>query len=54
MKKVYNLRACSDLIWEFRKLPVPSHLGKYFIKIWKTSAKIHETEKINLRPFLDW
>ena len=37
---------CSDFIWDFRKLPFPSHLGKYFIKIGKISAKIHEIEKI--------
>ena len=29
----------SDFIWEVRKLPFPSHLGKYFIKIGKISAK---------------
>ena len=37
---------CIDLISDFRKLPFPSHLGKYFIKIGKTSAKIHEVGKI--------
>ena len=37
---------CSDLIWDFKKLPFPSHLGKYFIKIGKISAKIHEYGKI--------
>ena len=36
----------SDFIWDFRKLPFPSHLGKYFIKIRKISAKIHEIGKI--------
>ena len=36
----------SDFIWDFRKLPFPSHLGKYFIKIGKISAKIHEIGKI--------
>ena len=36
----------SDFIWNFRKLPFPSHLGKYFIKIEKISAKIHEIGKI--------
>ena len=35
----------SDFIWDFRKLPLPSHLGKYFIKISKISAKIHEIGK---------
>ena len=34
-----------DLIWDFRKLPFPSHLGKYFITTGKTSAKIHENGK---------
>ena len=28
----------SDFIWDFRKLPFPSHLGKYFIKIGKTKC----------------
>ena len=32
----------SDFILDFRKLPFPSHLGKYFIKIGKISAKIHK------------
>ena len=36
----------SDFIWEFGKLPVPEHLVKYFIKIWKISAKIHKIGKI--------
>ena len=36
----------SDFIWDFRKLPFPSHLGKYFIKIGKISAEIHEIGKI--------
>ena len=36
----------SDFIWDFRKLLFPSHLGKYFIKIGKISAKIHEIGKI--------
>ena len=34
-----------DLIWDFRKLPFPSHLGKYFITTGKISAKIHEIGK---------
>ena len=38
----------SDFIWVFRKLPFPSHLGKYFIKIGKISAKIHEIGKIKV------
>ena len=36
----------SDFIWDFGKLPFPSHLGKYFIKSGKISAKIHEIGKI--------
>ena len=36
----------SDFIWDFGKLPFPSHLGKYFIKIGKIRAKIHEIGKI--------
>ena len=34
-----------DLIWDFRKLPFPSHLGKYFITTGKIRAKIHEIGK---------
>ena len=41
-----DARLRSDFIWDFRKLPFPSHLGKYFITFGKISAKIHETEKI--------
>ena len=29
----------SDFIWDFGKLPFPTHLGKYFIKIGKIRAK---------------
>ena len=36
----------SDFIWDFRELPFPSHLGKYFIEIGKISSKIHEIGKI--------
>ena len=36
----------SDFIWDFGKLPLPSHLGKYIIKIGKISTKIHEIGKI--------
>ena len=36
----------SDFIWDFGKLPFPTHLGKYFIKIGKMTAKIHEIGKI--------
>ena len=38
----------SDFIWDFRKLPFPSHLGKYCIKIGKISAKMHEIGKIKV------
>ena len=38
--------SCSDFIWDFGKLPFPSHLGKYFINCGKISAKIHEIGKI--------
>ena len=37
---------CSDFIWDFGKLPFPTHLGKYYIKIGKKRAKIHEIGKI--------
>ena len=36
----------SDFIWDFGKLSFPTHLGKYFIKIGKIRAKIHEIGKI--------
>ena len=36
----------SDFIWDFGKLPFPSYLGKYFMKIGKIGAKIHEIGKI--------
>ena len=36
----------SDFIWDVGKLPFPEHLRKYFIKIGKISAKIHEIGKI--------
>ena len=36
----------SDFIWDFGKLPFPTHLGKYCIKIGKIRAKIHEIGKI--------
>ena len=36
----------SDFIWDFGKLPFPTHLGKYFIKIGKIRAKIHEIGKM--------
>ena len=36
----------SDFIWDFEKLLFPEHLGKYFRKIGKISAKIHEIGKI--------
>ena len=36
----------SDFIWDFEKLPIPEHLGKYLIIIGKISAKIHEIGNI--------
>ena len=36
----------SDFIWDFGKLPSPSHLGKYIIKIGKISTEIHKIGKI--------
>ena len=36
----------SDFIWDFGKLPFPSYLGKYAMKIGKLSAKIQEIGKI--------
>ena len=41
----------SEVIWDFGKLPFPSHLGKYIIKNGKISTKIHEIGK---KPLLDW
>ena len=41
-----NLCYISDVIWDFGKLPFPTHLGKYFIKIGKIRAKMHEIGKI--------
>ena len=38
----------SEFIWDFGKLPFPSHLGKYFNKIGEISAKIHEIGKIKV------
>ena len=35
-----------DFILDFGKLLFPEHLGKYFIKIGKIIAKIHEIGKI--------
>ena len=40
------MSTCSDFIWDFGKIPFPTHLGKYFIKIGKIRAKIHEIGKI--------
>ena len=42
----YHKFASSDFIWDFGKLPFPEHLVKYFIKIGKISAKLHEIGKI--------
>ena len=39
-------REHSAFIWDFGKLPFPTHLGKYCIKIGKIRAKIHEIGKI--------
>ena len=39
-------KSSSDFIWDFGKIPFPTHLGKYFIKIGKIRAKIHEIGKI--------
>ena len=41
----------NDFIWDFRKLPFPSHLGKYFFNIRKISAKYTNLVK---KPLLDW
>ena len=45
-KPQISLCTASDFIWDFGKLPFPTHLGKYFIKIGKIRAKIHEIGKI--------
>ena len=42
----YLFNIISDFIWDFGKLPFPTHLGKYFIKLGKIRAKIHEIGKI--------
>ena len=39
------LAVCSDFIGDFRKLPFPSHLGKYVIKIGEMCAKIIAPDK---------
>ena len=44
--KICYLLNFSDFIWDFGKLPFPTHLGKYFIKIGKIRARIHEIGKI--------
>ena len=36
----------NDFILDLRELPFLSHLGEYFNKIGKISAKIHEIGKI--------
>ena len=36
----------SDFNCDFGKLPFPSHLGKYVIKMGKISTKIHENGKM--------
>ena len=45
-EKILEKLRGSDFIWDFGKLPFPTHLGKYFIKIGKIRAKIHEIGKI--------
>ena len=44
--KTGSLCACSDFIWDYWKLPFPSHLGKYIVKNAKISTKIHEIGKV--------
>ena len=46
MKIPFDMFISSDFIWDFGKLPFPTHLGKYIIKIGKIRAKIHEIGKI--------
>ena len=46
---IFNFLHYSDFIWDFGKLPFPTHLGKYFIKIGKIRAKIHEIGKIKAK-----
>ena len=46
---VIRLVPDSDFIWDFGKLPFPTHLGKYIIKIGKIRAKIHEINKGHFR-----
>ena len=41
-----EVEVVSGFIWAFRKLPFPSHLGKYCITTGKISAKIHEFGKM--------
>ena len=44
--KTFFMLNSNDFIWDFGKLPFPSHLGKYIIKIGKISTKIHKIGKI--------
>ena len=46
MEDSISSQKASDFIWDFKKLPFPELMGKYFIKIGKISAKIHEIGKI--------
>ena len=46
LRIIWSISFPSEFIWDFGKLPFPSHLGKYFNKIGKISAKIHEIGKI--------
>ena len=42
----FKIYIYSGFIWDFGKLPFPSHLGKYIIKNGKISTKIQEIGKI--------
>ena len=46
IKSPIRVYTVSDFIWDFGKLPFPTYLGKYCIKIGKIRAKIHEIGKI--------
>ena len=43
---IFHYICISDFILDFGKLPFPSHLEIYIIKIGKISTKIHEIGKI--------
>ena len=42
----------SDFIWDFEKLPFPSHLGKFSQKIRNISTKMHEIG--NIKAIMNW